>query len=131
MHHDPISCQYTHTYWNIIWCNFITVWWVNLIIWSYENIHPILWNKVSSRYEKVIRKQNISNVIEISFLLFKTEHNLENHLTNFTITKLYPFHSSTQLLGQSGMSIAWLWIAIALVGDSQTPHLQNSNKQID
>lgn len=40
-----------------------------------------------------------------------------------TIRKLYPVQSSCQLAGQFGTSVDWLWTAKALVGASQTVHL--------
>ena len=40
-----------------------------------------------------------------------------------TMAKLYPIQRLSQLGGQSGIFISWLWTAITFVCTSQTTHL--------
>jgi hypothetical protein len=42
--------------------------------------------------------------------------------------KLYPIQRLSQLFGQSGTFMSWLWTAKTFVSTSQTTHLKNNKK---
>lgn len=46
-----------------------------------------------------------------------------------TMTNEYPVHRESQLWGQSGISVVWLWMAITLEVVSQTEHLNRTYTQ--